>query len=322
MERLELIVKDLQERGYCTQSMKQIKGGINSAVFQIKDSNNHKFLLKIYPLPTNNDPRNRCLAEQSFLRYVTLCNASKIPTFYGSDNYLGWTLMSWVDGVRPINLAQSDINEITDFIEIINCDSCINQRARLQSASEAIKSPLALVESISDRLKKLKSITPSTQICQDAIRWLNNEIEPHLNVIMSNFVNTKSNRSYWAELDLQTIASPSDVGIHNILRTSKGLYFIDFEYAGLDDLSKFAADWILQPEYKMSREKRHVFIECLLEKLYPRVGDSWVYRLIDIEPLIHFKWCLIMLNKLYSGNLRREQLSKTINYHNNWTINI
>ena len=47
------------------------------------------------------------------------------------------------------------------------------------------------------------------------------------------------------------ILSPSDFGFHNTIK-SKKLYFIDFEYFGLDDPVKLVIDFILHPGMKLN----------------------------------------------------------------------
>ena len=42
--------------------------------------------------------------------------------------------------------------------------------------------------------------------------------------------------------------SPSDFGFHNVIKKDDFLYFIDFEYAGLDDPVKLICDFYCQPD--------------------------------------------------------------------------
>ena len=51
---------------------------------------------------------------------------------------------------------------------------------------------------------------------------------------------------YWDKERFTILMSPSDVGVHNMLRTELGLKYIDFEHAGIDEISKLLADWITQ----------------------------------------------------------------------------
>ena len=43
------------------------------------------------------------------------------------------------------------------------------------------------------------------------------------------------------------ILSPSDIGFHNTLKCRNKIFFIDFEYFGLDDPIKITSDFIIHP---------------------------------------------------------------------------
>ena len=88
-------------------------------------------------------------------------------------------------------------------------------------------------------------------------------------------LDNKSTCNHWQNLKSFAIASPSDVGIHNTLKQQKKLYFIDFEYSGIDDFSKLAADWILQPECCFNQDQERIFVNLLLEKTNGLIDDSW-----------------------------------------------
>ena len=67
-----------------------------------------------------------------------------------------------------------------------------------------------------------------------------------------------------------------------------------------------------EPLWELLEEKD--FCELLSIKMKGISGLSWRLRLDDIKPLIHIKWCLIMLNRLQNQTLDQQQLQKTITY--------
>lgn len=314
MTRLRQAIVDLNQKGYALSSLKKLSGGINSAVFQAKGSDGMNYALKLYPLPSSNDPRNRCRAENNFLNYLQSCQVNNTPTLIQSNISAGWGLISWIEGQKPTNLQPADLQNIANFVSSINEASAEATRSELQPASEACQSLPGLISSIAERIKRLQSSTPSSETSQKASRWITNTLEPHFQSISQRLLTRRASCSHWQNLHVYRIASPSDVGIHNTLRTKKGLYFLDFEYAGFDDLSKLAADWILQPEYRLDQTQGEIFTELLREGMQKRIGNSWHARFTDIKPLIHIKWCLIMLNQLLDSSLNHCQLEKTMNY--------
>ena len=81
MDRLQIALDDLNRKGYTFTSLKRLSGGINSAVFQVKTIDKSKYVLKLYPMPSINDPRNRCLTEKNFWTTLILVSFAINPYF-------------------------------------------------------------------------------------------------------------------------------------------------------------------------------------------------------------------------------------------------
>ncbi len=315
MERLEQTLEELRCRKYKINSLRKLSGGINSAVFKIGCNQGTDYALKIYPKPTLEDPRNRCRTEANFLHYLDSCAITNTPSLQDSNEKNGWTLLSWIEGKRLKEMEHSDLKEVTEFVSGINCDSKKNERMNLSMASDCHESLLAIITSIEKRIKSFHKISAPSALEATAMEWLTDTIEPHFKMISHELINTQADRTHWKDYASQKIASPSDVGIHNMLKTNHGLVFLDFEYAGLDDLSKLAADWTVQPESKLDEKKEEIFINYLLQDMPSHIDDSWLGRFNDIKGLAHVKWCLIMLNSFHNRTLSMKQLSKTKNYY-------
>ena len=66
---------------------------------------------------------------------------------------------------------------------------------------------------------------------------------------------------------MRCFLSPSDFGFHNILQSEGRLNFLDFEYAGRDDLAKLLSDFRLCPEIKVKKKYSEIFVKILLMTL-------------------------------------------------------
>ena len=115
-------------------------------------------------------------------------------------------------------------------------------------ASESCTSIKQLIESINLRIKYSDEYKSQTESTCKAREWVNQYVKEYFQDLCKTYLEN-NNSSHWENVKSERIASPSDVGIHNTIKNIKGLNFIDFEYAGQDDLSKLAADWIMQPQY-------------------------------------------------------------------------
>ena len=172
MTRLEHTLEDLNRKGYALSSLKQLNGGINSSVFEANSDSGVKYVIKLYPLPTKYDSRNRCLTEKKFLDYLKSCKIRNTPSLLESNTSAGWSLISWVEGQKPLSLQPSDLQDIANFIDVINEASTEAIRFQLEPASEACQSLSGLISSIAERLTRLQSSTPSSGTCQEAIHWV------------------------------------------------------------------------------------------------------------------------------------------------------
>ena len=126
----------------------------------------------------------------------------------------------------------------------------------------------------------------------------------------------KCELAHWQDLEIGTWISPSDVGVHNMIHNQGKIYFLDFEYAGKDDLSKLAADWILQPNAPFNNIQENILIKLLTQSYNSNIqtNDSWVKRYNDIKTLIQIKWCLIMIKDRNSAVTNENQFQKMKKY--------
>ena len=98
-----------------------------------------------------------------------------------------------------------------------------------------------------------------------------------------------------------------------MLKDHKRSYFIDFEYAGIDDLSKLASDVIIHPDNMLNIAMKEYFIERLLK--IDKMNDSWHKRMEDILPIMKIKWIIIMLNPYLNGVMTEDRLQKIMDYN-------
>lgn len=88
------------------------------------------------------------------------------------------------------------------------------------------------------------------------------------------------------------LLSPSDVGYHNCLVGSHGVWFVDFEYAGWDDPAKAIADFVTQPDYDVPPS----LIAVLAQAVAPADSEPLEARASLVAPLHRLKWTCIVLN--------------------------
>ena len=312
MDRAKDIIAQLHENGLQVSTSREVSGGINSSVFQLSCKNGSKYALKVYPKPDSSDSRDRCLVECNFLKYLRDASVTNVPTLISYSLKSSWSLTSWIYGTKLRKFDDSHIEKIAKFIASINQHPVRSIKSQLDFASEACISLQSLISSISNRLNNLEAKFSNKSEFMEHQIWLSEVIKPTFLNISHSLIRSRLNCSHWKNLKDFLIASPSDVGIHNTIESNTQLYFFDFEYGGLDDLSKLIADYILQPRCILTKPQEHRLISLTKSYISSRISDSWIDRLYDIKPLIAIKWSLIMLN----GKVTPEQFKAARIYYN------
>lgn len=277
--------------------------GGNNKVYKI-ECVKRSFLLKHY-FNSKSDTRNRLRAEWDFLSEATKSQIPQVPKAYAVDFNNGYALYEFIEGRK---LSQSDLRKehvesAINFMANINSDR-ENKFSKLADASEArfsIAEHLRLLELRVDML-----ISHSSEQFD-----LLNKIQIYLEKLTD--VTLKSAHEFGISVDLkltkkERCVSPSDFGFHNALITNQNkLFFIDFEYAGWDDPAKTSADFILQPEVKISPD----YFEVLLDAIAPQSdpGGSFRKRAIILRPIFALKWICIILNCFVPDWLKRLQFA-------------
>ena len=183
--------------------------------------------------------------------------------------------MSYVAGKKEAEVNKSVIDSALGFLKNTNITKESNDGIdTIPLAAEACFSLETHLETTRRRLLHLKTTRIDHLDKDDEIRKTN--IIKKLSKMIKDIENSLYRNQFATKKinDLEIIISPSDVGIHNMINSIGRHYFIDFEYAGLDDVAKYCADWILQPEHLMSKEMTLYLISRLSS--YIETG-SWDY---------------------------------------------
>ena len=89
------------------------------------------------------------------------------------------------------------------------------------------------------------------------------------------------------------IVSQSDIGFHNTIKDREKLYFIDFEYAGIDDSYKLVSDLLVHPDWIANEQ----VIQEIGKRLIPKLFKSEPFDLeyfLTIAKIHQFKWITII----------------------------
>ncbi len=284
-------------------------GGGNNRVYILEMNGIPKYIMKKY-FRHEADLRDRCRAEWTFLNYAADAGISCVPKPIICDPERGIAAYEYITGHKiPAHcLQECHIAHALDFFEAINKKDGPDTLKKIMPAAEACFSLRDHLESVNRRVERLLHMDMESAIDRDAVHFVRYDLIPIWEKIQKDILRqSKHFFSIDDSLpDSDICISPSDFGFHNAIQTDEGtVFFIDFEYAGLDDPVKMICDFFCQPEVPIPLSYLPMFSARVLDRLdNPKPHYQ---RLKMLLPVHTIKWCCIILNEfLPIGKARRK----------------
>ena len=268
-----------------TYKISRLVGGRNNLLWSVESQANTKYVIKSYGF----DGRDRLDREWSFLSRLKSCGVSSVPHPILCDIPGRLALFSFLPGKK---LSASSIS----LKNIANASSFIGKVARvdadgLPEAKDAHSSLEGHVKSIEGRVDALEMASCSGPYKDEFRYFVANELRPFWEHTKRR-INLFRDFRHWDSM--RYFLSPSDFGFHNILHSEGGLKFLDFEYAGRDDLAKLLSDFRLCPQIKVKKNHTEIFCRNIINDL--ELDNGFEKRLEILTTLGRTKWVCIVLN--------------------------
>jgi hypothetical protein len=235
---------------------------------------------------------DRFKAEVEFLNYARIVAPEFVPEVLGSDEASRSLVLEslvgegFKEGTHP---SEEDVGRAISFMRHLNADLELAKQYVSGSAADGFCKLTEHLQNIEQRVSKmsLEHLAANTKAkAAELIRRISRRLE-HLQESTATMI-TKGQCQDALGFSVRCV-SPSDFGFHNAIRTSKGIKFFDFEFAGWDDPAKAVADFDLQPRVPLkSREK-------VLTKALPKWGKSLEKRHDVLFLILKLKWACIIL---------------------------
>lgn len=299
--RFRQIHANLSQLGILFNQVELLSGGINSHVLKLTTTDNKYFVLKIYQPPSLSDNRDRQQREKEFMMYIRRTHTYNIPRIIHTNSNQSWTLLSWVNGESVRNIDEFNISQICSFIESINLDHYRQDALVLHKASEALCNRSSFIEMTWNKYESIGKLISTASLHNDVYSWFEDSLKQNLKLNINRLL--ESNDCLWNLSQKNAIASPSDIGIHNIINNNGKFYFIDFEYGGLDNISKLICDLVLQPRFRLNEHIERAFLKNIENSCIVKRDKYWYDRYIVLKPLIQIRWILIMTKSMLNGQL-------------------
>lgn len=263
----------------------------NNAKCLLADTNHGKFFVKKFLNNNNNLPNIRFIREVFFYLWIKNSNirgfhTPKLITMDFRSNYI---VLEYIPSIK------ADQAVITESI-IKMFEYLINLRVSAQDypvlASEASFYLMDHYNHLESRIERFSN-SKSSKILG---RKKQEEIYKTWRKVKKFFFLKKE----YFECDLiagMRMLSLGDFGNHNTIKAKTKLYFVDFEYAGLDGVIKAYLDFTTNPSNLINEISRKKLLMSMI-KMYD------CKKLVDIleflTPLYKLKWGLISLNPIFN----------------------
>ena len=299
-------------------SCKAYQGGGNSSVWRAEIRNSLPLAIKFYHNDLNRKDRRE--VEAFALNFMSQYGVENIPKIVSTDKALDATLFGHIDAKNINKLDENKVGAILNFIEKLKVAK-ENSKTNHPLASAACLSGEDVVEQVNSRLFNLKD---ACLVNPDLDVFISGSFIPFFQLlIIWAKVKWPNKGGFRKPLDVnKQILTPSDLGVHNMMEDNEGnIYFIDFEYFGLDDPVKTTSDFLWHPKNKINIRLGKMWVINMVNLLSWN-DPNFRKRLAVSWPLYGLCWCLIMLNEFHEINWQARMQAKGLSKSENSKIRL
>lgn len=295
---------DFKDISFLIENFRHLRDGGNNSIYtfdvQKSESPTHNLIVKCYPFPTISG-HNRMHSEWTFLKHSHSVLGDLVPEPIAQDPEANMSIFSRLDG-QPINnssITQDMVDQYLDFLKKINRKDITNDHANyvqdISTASDSSINSIHFLTSISAKIDQLNENSDQSPEFANVVENMQ-EVYAKLRSKIDRLFKQRAEFHLMLPKAAQ-ILSPSDVGFHNCLQRKDGtLQFLDFEYAGWDDVSKLFADFFLTPQAPIP----FCYFQATKLKLLDLIPNEYradaEIRMEVFYPMYSLKWCCIRLN--------------------------
>lgn len=284
-----------------------LKGGRNNQATKVQTSS-AMYVIKTFLNPASRQMRFE--KEVSFLNHCKNLGIRSVPEILQVNSETFSILQTFVDGKKPDALTDFHFHEAAKFIRTVN-NGEVSSHTEFIEATEALFDGQKLFDDISQRSKLLRVTNIRSVVNESILIEVESLIEKLLDKRFSILPSLNSLIKSSLSSDRLGFISPSDFGFHNSIETLDGLFFIDFEYSGLDSPVKLILDFIFQPDYFILERDANYFCN--------QIGEIYGIEFEDIKReirlLFAIKWFLIVLKRVSPEESSRITQQAVENYY-------
>lgn len=275
------------------KTLMPLQGGVNSQAFRCQVGRDSFVIKGFYSKPTSG--HDRFAAEVEFLNYARMVAPTFVPKLLHADEKSRSAVLEYIEGEsfeEGHPPSRESVNEAIIFMKRLNEDGGLARQHVSGTAAEGFLRLTEHLENIDQRLE-LMGVEHVPDLCKPKGQRLIDAAKRRLTTLQDRTEHLLSKNYCTDALDqMERCVSPSDFGFHNAIRTSTGVKFFDFEFAGWDDPAKAVADFDLQPRVPVSPRTQ------ALAKAIEAWNARHSARYQVLAPILELKWACIILGLL------------------------
>ncbi|MDC3376940.1 aminoglycoside phosphotransferase family protein [Candidatus Nanopelagicales bacterium] len=287
-------------------SYERLTGGRNSRTYLVHADDAYDVVVKVYP-DLWEGSFDRRAAEADFLNYAASSGCKNVAQLLATDKSLNASAMSRIDGVSFKTTDAVGLPELAQMVEFLRTlNNYSSSSGDLRPAAESCFSIEEHLTLVNKRVEQLVDAAESIGCPLELRSFVRRSLEPAwwatLDRTLAMADRRGLDRSQIIDVQRRRV-SPSDFGLHNALKNSRGLiHFLDFEYAGIDDPAKLICDSLNQPRVPIPGSLRARSVATFAEAL--RMDESDLERVSLLKAPYMVKWACIMLNVVVQSESR------------------
>ncbi|MFA5828671.1 MAG: phosphotransferase [Candidatus Shapirobacteria bacterium] len=279
----------------------RLSGGMNNHLYQVTNTENTRYLLKIYVV----DETDRLSREFKACSYLWLHNFP-VPKPIFKNDIKNYAIYTFAEGgpKKAQMVTKDDIDKMVDFLTAL--ENCRPDYYFFDKSASSFTRLSDYVNYVEKRLDTLKTSLINDAIDDRVDEFLKRTklitfIEDEKRKICSSIYSDEWNR----ELNIdQQVLSPLDFGPHNALFAADGnVTFIDFEKFGWDDPTHVVVSFV---NHIQTIGLRYEYKQYFLKKYFEKSSYSGLVkeRLPKIIQIDRLGWIAFLANTLTPDRLR------------------
>lgn len=282
-------------------ALDEIPGGRNNRLFRVRAAG-ATAALKLYH-HDRTDPRDRLAQEFGALSFLSGRGIDAVPRPIASDAANRCALYEWIEGIRPATVDADSVDALADFFLRLQALRTDPPAGALPPASASCFSVDGVLQQMTQRLERLRAAAPA-----EVRLFVEGRLLPSARGAAERARDVAAHYGIALEATLAAdlrVFSPSDFGVHNVLRRPDGrLAFLDFEYFGWDDPAKAIVDVILHPGMTTETALTDALAARYVSRVLPALAatdHALPARIAAMAAPLQAIWAAIALNLFLPG---------------------